>query len=74
MPQPFHSRFHIEIERENMIDQLVPGKLSDDLKEALGMKGSGNEDIQPWYPLMRIFGYPPGYWRYEGEGMNERRR
>ena len=71
MPQPFHSRFHIEIERENMIDQLVPGKLSDDLKEALGMKGSGNEDIPPWYPLMRIFGYPPGYWRYEGEGMNE---
>jgi hypothetical protein len=42
---------------------LKPGKLSQQLQEALGMQDSE----PPYYQKIREIGYPPGYIKYEDE-------
>ncbi|KAL0080141.1 hypothetical protein F4703DRAFT_1932156 [Phycomyces blakesleeanus] len=52
-------RLHIELTEYNKLSSLKPGKLSDSLQEALGIKGTNYEP--QFYDRMRIYGYPPGY-------------
>ncbi|KAI9018602.1 hypothetical protein CLU79DRAFT_296258 [Phycomyces nitens] len=52
-------RFHMELTEYNKLSSLKPGKLSNSLQEALGIKGTSDEP--QYYHKMRIYGYPPGY-------------
>ncbi|CAG8534782.1 14569_t:CDS:2 [Ambispora leptoticha] len=57
------TRYYLEIKKRSLIENFVPGTISDTLKDALGILDSGEEP--PYYCNMRIFGYPPGYLGYE---------
>lgn len=46
---------------------MEPGRLSQQLKEALGMS---EMDEPPYYDRMRYYGYPPGYLSYSNKSNN----
>lgn len=46
---------------------MEPGRLSQQLKEALGMS---EMDEPPYYDRMRYYGYPPGYLSYSSKSNN----
>ncbi|KAG1405708.1 hypothetical protein G6F60_003430 [Rhizopus arrhizus] len=54
-------RIFAELELINNVNKMEPGKLSKNLKDALGMENENDEP--PYYKNMRVHGYPPGYWR-----------
>lgn len=59
-------RFSEELAFQNRIAAMAPGRLSAALKDALQMS---ENDEPPYYPNMRRYGYPPGYYgAEEGEG------
>ncbi|RZC40741.1 zinc finger CCHC domain-containing protein 8 -like protein [Asbolus verrucosus] len=54
--QPKSSRYHLE--EDQKYSHLVPGKLSDELRKALGLY---KNEAPHYIYLMRKFGYPPGW-------------
>nr|XP_023024758.1 zinc finger CCHC domain-containing protein 8 homolog [Leptinotarsa decemlineata] len=54
--QKLVSRYHLEDEQK--FSHLVPGKISDGLREALGLR---KNQLPPYIYQMRLLGYPPGW-------------
>ena len=57
------ARFFVELGLREAVEQLTPGKLSQQLQDALSMQGSE----PPYYQKIREYGYPPGYSKCEDE-------
>ncbi|KAG2184346.1 hypothetical protein INT44_009361 [Umbelopsis vinacea] len=57
------ARFFVELGLREAVEQLTPGKLSQQLQDALGMQGLE----PPYYRNIREYGYPPGYTKCEDE-------
>lgn len=55
------SRYHLE--EDQMYSHLSPGKISDNLRKALGLH---RNELPPYIYRMRMLGYPPG-WIKEAE-------
>lgn len=54
--QPRTSRYHVD--EEQRFAHLVPGKISDELRAAMGLK---KNQLPRFIYRMRMFGYPPGW-------------
>lgn len=50
-------RYHVD-SKKNIYPHLVPGVISDKLREALGI---GKDQLPPYIYRMRSIGYPPGW-------------
>ncbi|KAI8973513.1 hypothetical protein BDF20DRAFT_914943 [Mycotypha africana] len=59
LKQTMDRRLHEFLELQQIASKMEPGKLSDELKRALGMDQTESEP--PYYVNMRKYGYPPGY-------------
>lgn len=55
---PFGQEARYHADKAEKFSHLVPGKVSDNLREALGLCG---QDAPPFIYRMRMLGYPPGW-------------
>lgn len=63
--------YHEGKENEVKLHHFIPGELSDELKEALGMKNDhGVVMPPPWLIAMQRYGPPPSYPRLKIPGLN----
>jgi len=63
-----HSRYHVE--QTEKYSHLKPGVISDELRDALGLR---SRDVPDFIYQMRIYGYPPGWieeMKEENDGIN----